>query len=133
MPTSTAQDPVAVRHGIEGTNQRFEELFNQGDAAAAARAVYSRDARVLPPGAAMVQGRDSIAEFWTAAAQQMGIRRVELTTIDLQPVGEQAIEIGRARLTLGSGDEATAKYVVVWKQEDGRWRWDVDIWNMDTA
>lgn len=133
MPTSTAQDPAAVRHGIDGTNQRFEEVFNRGDAAAAAREVYTRDARILPPGAAMVQGRDSIAEFWAAAAQLMGIRRVELSTIDLQPLGEQAIEIGRARLTVSSGDEASAKYVVVWKQEDGRWRWDVDIWNMDSA
>jgi ketosteroid isomerase-like protein len=34
---------------------------------------------------------------------------------------------------VGSGEEASAKYVVVWKQEDGRWRWDVDIWNMDSA
>jgi ketosteroid isomerase-like protein len=133
MPTSTAQDPVAVRRGIDGANQRFEELFNGGDAAGAAREVYTRDARILPPGAAMVQGRDSIAEFWTVAVQQMGIRHVELSTIDLQPLGEQAIEIGRAHLTLSSGDEASAKYVVVWKQEDGRWRWDVDIWNMDGA
>ena len=133
MPTSTAQDPAAVRLGIDGTNHRFEEVFNRGDAAGAAREVYTRDARILPPGAAMVQGRDSIAEFWAAAVQQMGIRRVELSTIDLQPLGEQAIEIGRARLTVSSGDVASAKYVVVWKQEDGRWRWDVDIWNMDGA
>ena len=131
MPTSTAQDPAAVRGDIDGTNRRFEELFNRGDAAGAAREVYTRDARILPPGAAMVQGRESIAEFWAGAVQQMGIRRVELSTVDFQPLGEQAVEIGRARLTVGSGDEATAKYVVVWKQEDGRWRWDVDIWNMD--
>jgi ketosteroid isomerase-like protein len=133
MPTSTAQDPAAVRHGIDGSNRRFEEVFNRGDAAGAAREVYTRDARILPPGAAMLQGRESIAEFWAGAVQQMGIRRVELSTVDLQPVGEQAIEVGRARLTVSSGEEATAKYVVVWKQEDGRWRWDVDIWNMDSA
>ena len=22
-----------------------------------------------------------------------------------------------------------AKYVVYWRQEDGRWKWHVDIWN----
>ena len=133
MSTLTAQDPAAIRHGIDGSNRRFEELFNRGDAAGAAREVYTRDARILPPGAAMLQGRESIADFWAGAVQQMGIRRVELSTVDLRPAGEQAIEIGRARLTVGGGEEATAKYVVIWKQEDGRWRWDVDIWNMDSA
>jgi ketosteroid isomerase-like protein len=23
------------------------------------------------------------------------------------------------------------KYVVYWRQEDGRWKWHVDIWNMN--
>jgi len=22
-----------------------------------------------------------------------------------------------------------AKYVIYWRQEDGRWKWHVDIWN----
>jgi ketosteroid isomerase-like protein len=133
MTISTAQDPAAVRHGIDQTNRRFEELFNAGDVAGAARETYTRDAYALPPGAPMQEGRDSIANFWVAAAQQMGIRRVQLSTLDLQPAGEQAFEIGRAQLTLGSGQEASVKYVVVWKQEDGRWRWHVDIWNSDSA
>jgi len=25
--------------------------------------------------------------------------------------------------------EMEAKYVVYWRQEDGRWKWHVDIWN----
>jgi ketosteroid isomerase-like protein len=133
MTISAAQDPAAVRHGIDQTNRRFEELFNAGDVAGAARETYTRDAYVLPPGAPMQEGRDNIASFWVAAAQQMGIHRVQLSTLDLQPAGEQACEIGRAQLTLGGGQEASVKYVVVWKQEDGRWRWHVDIWNSDSA
>ena len=129
----TASDIDAVRRGIDEANHRFEEGFNRGDAAGAARQFYTRDARILPPGSEIVQGRDGIAEFWAAAAAapQMGVQRVELSTLDLQLLGDWAYTIGRATLTLANGGRATPKYVVLWKQEDGAWRRQVDIWNID--
>ena len=131
----TASDTAALRRGIDETNHRFEDGFNRGDAAGAARQFYTRDARILPPGAEIVQGRDRIAEFWAAAAAapQMGVRRVPLSTLDLQPLGDWVYTIGRAMLTLAGGQRATPKYVVLWKQEDGAWRRHVDIWNTDAA
>ena len=134
MSNTVSQDVIAVRRGIDETSRRFEDAFNRGDAAGAARLFYTRDACILPPGAEMVQGRDRIAEFWAAAAAppQTGVRRVELSTLDLQPLGEGAYEIGRATLTLVGGERATPKYVALWKYEDDAWRRHVDIWNMDT-
>ena len=135
MPTTLGQDLTAIRGGVDETSRRFEEAFNRGDAAGAARLFYTRSARVLPPGVEMMQGLDRIADYWAAAAAapQMGVRRVELTTLELQPLGDGAYEIGRATLTLAGGQRVMPKYVVVWKQEDGAWRRHVDIWNMDTA
>jgi ketosteroid isomerase-like protein len=118
-----------IRQGIDQANQGFEEAFNRGDPAAAARGVYTRDARILPPGAEMIQGRESIEQFWKAAAEQLGIRSVKLETVELQPMGDGALEIGRAMLGLEGGQQLAVKYVVVWKQEDGGWKWHVDIWN----
>ena len=132
MSTTVVQDLASIRQGIDETHRRFEDAFNHGDAAGAARQLYTRDARILPPGAEIVQGRDRIAEFWAAAAPQMGVQRVELSTLDLQALGDEAYEIGRATLTLAGGQRATPKYVAVWKYEDGAWRRHVDIWNMDT-
>lgn len=133
MSAPTMIDDAALRRGVDETNRRFETLFNGGDPAAAAQAVYTRDARILPPGAAMIAGRDGIAQFWTGAAKQLGVSRVVLSTVDLQPLGDAAYEIGRAMLTLANGQSAEAKYVVIWRQEDSRWRWHVDIWNMDAG
>jgi uncharacterized protein (TIGR02246 family) len=135
VSNTVSQDVIAVRRGIDETSRRFEDAFNRGDAAGAARLFYTRDARILPPGAEMVQGRDRVAEFWAAAAAplQTGVRRVELSTLELQPLGDGAYEIGRATLTLAGGQRATPKYAVIWKQEDGAWRRHVDIWNLDTA
>jgi ketosteroid isomerase-like protein len=120
-----------LRRAIDETNRRFEELFNRGDIAGAARETYTRDCRVMPPGAPTVEGRDAAAAFWPAAAQQLNVTRVALTTVELTPMGDDAAyEIGRATLTVG-GSQATAKYLVVWREEDRRWRWHVDIWNME--
>ena len=135
MSTGVVQDVTAMQRGIDETHRRFEDAFNRGDAAGAARQLYTRNACILPPGAEMVRGRDRIAEYWAAAAAapQVGVWRVELSTLELQPLGDGAYEIGRATLTLADGQRVSPRYVVVWKQEDGAWRRRVDIWNMDTA
>ena len=118
---------------FRATNRVFEEeVVGRGDFGALER-VYTRDARILPPDAPMIQGRDAIAQFWTGAAQQLGITAVALSTVDLHPLGDGAYEVGRGTLTLGGGQQVVAKYVVIWRQEDGRWRWHVDIWNMEPA
>ena len=57
----------------------------------------------------------------------------ELKTLDVETGGDKmAREIGRYVLTIQQGSETTniaGKYVVIWKQEHGEWKLDVDIWN----
>jgi len=133
-PSSSKSDPTALAPAVDAANRRFENAFNSGDAAGAARGFYARDARILPPGSETVEGGDKIAAYWAAAATapQTGVRRVQLSTLDLQLVGDAAYEIGRATLTLANGQRVTPRYLIVWKKEDGEWRRYLDIWNMDT-
>ncbi len=44
--------------------------------------------------------------------------------------GDSVVEIGEASLALKTGDPMFAKYIVHWKQEEGRWLWDKDVWNV---
>ncbi|MBA2605080.1 MAG: DUF4440 domain-containing protein [Acidobacteria bacterium] len=118
-----------VRRSIDDANRKFVETFNAGDPGRAAREVYTQDARVLPPDSPLLEGRDAIVQFWETAAQQLGIRSVELSTMALETVSDVPYEIGHADIGLLSGQQVRFKYVVIWKQEDGRWRWHVDIWN----
>jgi ketosteroid isomerase-like protein len=136
-PTATGAARASDAHaphvppGIAETNRRFEAAFAQGDPARAALEVYTRDARVMPPGAATVRGREAAAQFWTAAAAQLGITAVALETVDLQLLGDGAYEVGRGTLTLTGGQQVVAKYVVIWRRDEDRWRWHVDIWNLE--
>src|SRR4051794_10282896 len=42
----SASDTDALRRGIDEANRRFEDGFNRGDPASAARQFYTRDARI---------------------------------------------------------------------------------------
>jgi len=98
--------------------------------------IYTANARILPPGAAMVSGRQAIKEFWSNLIQSVNAKSALLTSVDVVPAGDGVVEIGSAKLTVQpQGQAATEmdmKYVVYWRQEDGRWKWDIDIWNTNS-
>lgn len=119
------------RKAAQQADQAFMDRFNSGDIHGAANGVYTKDAVILPPGADMVRGRDEIARFWQAAAEEMNITRVELSTVSFEEAGDHAHQIGRAILTLKDTSQVEAKYVVIWKREEGEWRWHIDIWNLN--
>jgi ketosteroid isomerase-like protein len=91
--------------------------------------VYTRDARILPPGAPIIAGRDAIRSFWAAGIAAMDCTSATLETVHAEAAGDMVFEIGKAMLKLGSGQAAEVKYVVLWKQEDGAWKWHVDMWS----
>jgi len=77
----------------------------------------------------MVEGREPIKAFWQGAIKALGIKSAKLTTVDAEALGDRVFEIGRAELVVGTGGTVDVKYVVQWKQDDGDWKWHVDIWN----
>ncbi|MFQ5946580.1 MAG: YybH family protein [Anaerolineae bacterium] len=124
--------PEDVRQAIEAASTEFAEAFNRGDAAAVA-ALYTEDAKVLPPNSEMVDGKQAIQEFWSGA-MEMGIRDFALKTVDVGFNDDLAYEMGTYTLNIqpegGQATTDTGKYVVVWtRQGDGSWKLAVDIWN----
>jgi ketosteroid isomerase-like protein len=98
--------------------------------------IYTEDARILPPGASMISGRDNIKNFWRNLIESANARSAVLTSVDVIATGDGLVEIGRAVLAVEPEANATAemevKYVVFWRQEDHRWKWSVDIWNQNS-
>ena len=120
-----------VRAAIEAADKAFMEAINRGDVAEAAL-IYTADARVLPPNVEILHGRQAALEFWQGAIN-MGVKEVVLEIVEVVEGGEMASEIGKYTLTIQppAGEAITdrGKYLVVWKQEEGTWKIDIDIWN----
>ena len=118
-----------VLAAMHQTNELFQtEVVAEQNINALDR-IYTANARILPPGAEMISGREQIKAFWQQAIAGLGVNSVKLTTVDADALGDGVVEIGRADLALTGGHALTVKYVVQWKREGGQWKWHVDIWN----
>jgi ketosteroid isomerase-like protein len=126
---------MPVSDSIQAEMQKVNALFGQtvvkGRNFAALDQIYTVDARILPPGTDLIEGRDKIMGFWQAAVAEMNVQDVKLVSVNAHLAGDSIIEVGRAKLLLSEGQMAEVKYVVEWRQEDGAWKWHTDIWNMN--
>ena len=133
MSTSAKPALDQIRLAMASTNDLFNtEVFGKRNFDALEN-IYTSDARILPPGAPMIAGREAIKKFWTDLIQSVNAKSAVLASVDVMPAGDGAVEIGRATLTIEPEGQAASdmevKYVVFWRQEDSRWKWHVDIWN----
>ena len=116
---------VDVRQGMAA----FQEAFNKRDAASLGK-VYTEDARLMPFNVPMITGRAGIQSFWQAGFNR-GLSHIEKTPIDVQMLGNTAIEMSRYVVTVGDR-KVQGKDMLVWRREtDGKWRIAADIWNND--
>ena len=121
-----------VRQAIEQVNAQVMAAFKAGDAAAIA-SHYSETAKMLPPDATEIAGREAIQELWQGWLDD-GLKDLTLEAIEVEASGDLAYEIGsfsmQAPAENNSMMTATGNYVVVWKHgADGNWRLHVDTWN----
>ncbi len=113
---------------IEKVNRSFEIAMNEANADGLA-AVYTQDGQALPPNAPIFSGVENIKGFWQGAID-MGVASVKLESVELDVVADTAIEIGAFELKAADGGVIDrGKYIVVWKQENGQYKWHRDIWN----
>jgi uncharacterized protein (TIGR02246 family) len=121
---------VSVRDAVDAGNYFFVKAFDARDAQAIAE-LYTKDARVIAPGAEPAAGREAIAAFWAAAME--GTQSVRLETLSVESEGDLAYEDGVVHLTATDGSESSERYVVVWKRIGRRWHLHRDIWNAGPA
>jgi uncharacterized protein (TIGR02246 family) len=117
-----------VKDAITQSNEKFMDAFNNGDAKGVALS-YVKEAKLLPPNSDVIQGLEGIEAFWKGA-MDMGIKKAELETIQVEGYGDTAIEEGRYKLFLENGQMADqGKYIIIWRNVNGDWKLDLDIWN----
>lgn len=117
-------DMSAIRAAVGNVTQQWAAAANAGDAEALTN-LYADDARLYPPDAPPITGRDAIHAYFTQMLSE-GPYTVTLTTNDviIPESGEIAIELGSSEDPSGSG-----KYVSVYQNIDGSWKVISDTWN----
>ena len=131
---ATAQTALdEIRLAMAATNELFNrEVFGKRNFSAL-NEIYTTNAYILPPGGPMVSGQPGITEFWSNLVQSVNATSAVLRSIEVMPAGDGVVEIGQATLAIQpegqDASELVVKYVVYWRQEDGKWKWHVDIWN----
>src|SRR5438874_8970035 len=116
---STSPEPLIdqIRSAMARTNDLFNtEVFGKRNFNALDD-IYTQNARILPPGAQMISGRPAIKKFWSDLINSVKAESAVLESIDVIPAGDGVVEIGRATLTMQSGESQSAmevKYVVYW-------------------
>ena len=72
--------------------------------------------------------KGAIRAFWQSAFD-MGIRTAERITIEVEGYDDFAFEVWSYVLRgVDGGILDRGKYLVVWKQDDGEWKYHRDIW-----
>ena len=119
---------------VRETSAALAEALTRGDAPGAA-SLYEEDAKLLAPRAKLVAGRAEVEAYWRTGIT-LGVSRLELETLELEPMGEVAVEIGRYAIVVSAdrGEPVVdrGKYLALHRQQaDGSWRRAVDVFNPD--
>ena len=93
-------------------------------------ALYTADARLLPPNAEMAQGRDAVrASFGEMIDAGL---TVSLATTEAVVAGDIGYRIGTYSLEAPDGSPVDrGKFIDTWRQVGGEWVITTDIWNSD--
>ena len=125
---------MTTRESIEAVGRTLCERLNAGNVAGVAE-LYTEDAALMPPGAARLDGRDAIQQYWQGLLDA-GVGDISLATQEVEDAGDSAVEVGLISATApGDGDARVSlagKYIVIYRRDGGgNWRLHRDIWNFD--
>jgi ketosteroid isomerase-like protein len=129
MVPKQALDLDRIKQAMASTNDLFnKEVFGKRNFAALDD-IYTADARILPPEAPMISGREAIKKFWSDLITSSDATSAPLDSVEVTPTGDGIVEIGHATIAFKAAPTIDCKYVVFWREESGLWKWHIDIWN----
>lgn len=115
--------------------QKLEDAYAEAQNSKNAEAVmvyYADDAKSLPDGKPIVEGKSSIRELTLGQMDQDTTgSTVRFEVVDILADGDLVVEVGKSVSTFADGRETTGKYVAVFENRDGQLVCVRDIWNRD--
>ena len=122
-----AFDLSAVKVEIIDANKVFAATFPESDSVALSN-LYTADAKVMVHGVPAVSGKDNIQSLF-GGFMRSGVNKVDLKTIEVWGNEDYITEEGEFSIFVDDNMVDQGKYVVLWKNEDGKWYLHRDIFN----
>lgn len=123
-------DKNELKESIMKANQEWMDAVRQRDADAVA-AMYTGDALLLAPNTPAIHGEEGVKSFFSGAINS-GVQNIKLVTEEVDGDGQTAIEKGTYEMMV-EGDKVVdkGKYLVYWKNVNGKWMFHRDMFNSD--
>ena len=120
----------SAKAAIAASNKVYGECFSTGDSTKFVNC-YTADGCIYPPNTPRMCGPQTITAFFNGA-YKMGIRNLKLTTDEVVGNETYVSEVGKYELM---GDKNMSmdkgKFIVIWKNDNGKWKMYRDVWNSD--
>jgi ketosteroid isomerase-like protein len=120
----------SVKAAIAASNATFGDGFATGDSVAFA-SHYTTDGCISPSNFPKMCGSAAIMAYFNGG-YKMGIRGIKLSTEEVMGGKEGVIETGQYEIFADKNMSIDkGKFIVMWKQENGKWKMYRDVWNTD--
>ena len=120
----------SAKAAIAASNKVFGACFATGDSTTFANC-YTSDACINVTAMPKMCGTQAITAFFNGG-HKMGITNIEITTEEVMGGKDAVVETGKYEMFVGDKISAErGKFIVVWKEENGKWKMHRDIWNSD--
>jgi ketosteroid isomerase-like protein len=126
--TPAAFNVDSVKGFIDAHNATFSSAMINGDSASIVP-MYMSDASVLPPNAAAGKGGPYMGAM-AKQVQQLGATQFKVWSTSVEGNNDMVVEEGKWEIR-GANMKDGGKFLVVWKQDNGKWKIAKDIWNSD--
>ena len=122
----------SVKAQIAASNAKYGAYFSTGDSTGFVNC-YTSDACIMPSNMPKMCGAAALNGFFNGGVK-MGIKNIKLTTEEVMGGKEAVAEIGKYEILDAAGKSLdNGKFIVIWKEENGKWKMHRDTWNSDVA
>ena len=120
----------SAKAAIAATIKVYGACFATGDSTTFANC-YTSDACINVTNMPRMCGKEAITAFFNGG-RKMGITNIAITTEEVMGGKDAVVEVGKYEMFVGDKVSAEkGKFIVVWKEENGKWKMHRDIWNSD--
>lgn len=131
----TSEDEAESADAVQKLVQKWSRCFNSQKLDELIE-LYSADSIVLRPNSPAAHGSEAVRQILETAINS-GVADVQLDCADIGIVGDFACLTGRSKMLVPTApakrQEATGKYLMVVRRENGEWKIVADSWCMDTS